>query len=310
MPEISNSMIIFNGKEISEKILLDLKEKIKEEKAAPKLAVISVGEDLASRLFIKNKKRAARRIGIKIIQYKFKEKSKEREIIQKIKGLNADLSVNGIIVQLPLPKGFTTEKIISAIEPKKDVDGFHKVNRRLLKKGTPYFFPVLPSAILVGLRRAKKSLKDPEGPRPLSIRKLTHGIESGAYGVGKKIIALVNSDIFGQTLKTFLKREEIKTSYFLRKRFLSSKIKSKLKSADIIITVCGCPHLIQGNMLKKGVILIDGGIAVLSGGRVVGDVDKKSVGGKASFLTPVPGGIGPLTIALLLKNVFYATKRS
>jgi len=298
LPEISNSMIIFNGKEISEKILLDLKEKIKEEKAAPKLAVISVGEDLASRLFIKNKKRAARRIGIKIIQYKFKEKSKEREIIQKIKGLNADLSVNGIVAQLPLPKGFNVEKIISAIEPKKDVDGFHKANRRLLKKGTPYFFPVLPSAILVGLRRAKKSLKDPEGE--LSV----------PYGAGKKIIALANSDIFGQTLKTFLKREEIKTSYFLRKRFLSSKIKSKLKSADIIITVCGCPHLIQGNMLKKGVILIDGGIAVLSGGRVVGDVDKKSVGGKASFLTPVPGGIGPLTIALLLKNVFYATKRS
>ena len=298
MPEISNSMIIFNGKEISEKILLDLKEKIKEEKAAPKLAVISVGEDLASRLFIKNKKRAAKKVGIKVIQYKFKEKSKEREIIQKIKGLNADLSVNGIVAQLPLPKGFNVEKIISAIEPKKDVDGFHKANRRLLKKGTPYFFPVLPSAILVGLRRAKKSLKDPEGE--LSV----------PYGAGKKIIALANSDIFGQTLKTFLKREEIKTSYFLRKRFLSSKIKSKLKSADIIITVCGCPHLIQGNMLKKGVILIDGGIAVLSGGRVVGDVDKKSVGGKASFLTPVPGGIGPLTIALLLKNVFYATKRS
>ena len=298
MPEISNSMIIFNGKEISEKILLDLKEKISKERIKPQLAVISVGEDPASKLFIKNKKRAAKKVGIKVIQYKFKEKSKEREIIQKIKGLNADLSVNGIIVQLPLPKGFTTEKIISAIEPKKDVDGFHKVNRRLLKKGTPYFFPVLPSAILVGLRRAKKSLKDPEGE--LSV----------PYGAGKKIIALANSDIFGQTLKTFLKREEIKTSYFLRKRFLSSKIKSKLKSADIIITVCGCPHLIQGNMLKKGVILIDGGIAVLSGGRVVGDVDKKSVGGKASFLTPVPGGIGPLTIALLLKNVFYATKRS
>ncbi len=262
-------MKIFNGKRIAEKILLDLKKRIKKERVKLKLAVISVGQDPASKLFIRNKKWAAKEVGIRVFHYKFKRSSKDEEIIQKIKKLNADSSVNGIIVQLPLPKGFNTNKIIKQVSPGKDVDGFGKMSA---------FSPVLPSAILIALKRSMKR------PR------------------GKKIIALVNSDIFGKTLKLFFKKEGIKISY-------SKDRKSpRMKSADIIITVLGAPKLIKGEMIKNGVVLIDGGITVTGKNKVVGDVSRKSVAQKASFLTSVPGGIGPLTVALLLKNVYLASK--
>jgi methylenetetrahydrofolate dehydrogenase (NADP+)/methenyltetrahydrofolate cyclohydrolase len=264
-------MRIFDGKKIAEKILLDLKKRIKTEKRKPKLAVISLGEDPASNLFIRNKKRAARKVGIKVSLYKFKKSAKEKKVIQKIKDLNKDPSVNGIIVQLPLPKGFNPGKIIGEINPQKDVDGFHKKT---------YFSSPLISAISIALKDSTKNLKN------------------------KKIIALVNSDIFGKALKNFFRRKKIKINYLLRKNFS----KFKIKTADIIISVCGAPSLIKGEMIKKGAILIDGGITVLKNKKVVGDLDRKSVEDKASFLTPVPGGIGPLTVALLLKNVYLAKK--
>jgi methylenetetrahydrofolate dehydrogenase (NADP+)/methenyltetrahydrofolate cyclohydrolase len=279
-------MKIFNGKKVAKKILLDLKRRLKKEKRKSKLAVISIGEDPASNLFIRNKKQAARKIGIRVNHYKFKKSTKEKEIIKKINDLNKDPSVNGIIVQLPLPKGFNTGKIIGEIHPQKDVDGFHKKT---------YFSSPLISAISIALKDSTKNFKNPKGKKV-------------SYGAGKKIIALVNSDIFGETLKNFLKRKKIKINYLLRKKIPLLKLRSRLKSSDIIITVCGCPNFIKGNMIKKGVILIDGGITVLKNKKVVGDVDRKSVEDKASFLTPVPGGIGPLTVALLLKNVYLAKK--
>ena len=278
-------MRIFNGKKAAEKILLDLKKKIEREKVKPKLAVILVGENKASKLYIKNKKQAAKKIGIKVIQYKFKKDARENNIIQKIKDLNNDRSINGIIVQLPLPEGFKTRKITETINPEKDVDGFHKVNRNLLKKGKPYFFPVLPLAILIALKRTVKDFQR------------------------RKILALVNSDALGQTLKTFLKREGIKINYLLRKKVSFLKIKKELKSADIIITVCGCPNLIKGDMIKNKAILIDAGISYSFNGRVKGDVDREGLKNKAAFLTPVPGGIGPLTVASLLKNVYLSAKK-
>lgn len=278
-------MKVFNGKKVADGILKEIKNNIHNDKFVPKLAIILVGKDKATKLYIKIKKQTAQRVGIIISQYNFKETVKEDEVIQKIIALNCDKSVNGIIVQLPLPKRFNSERIISVITPEKDVDGFHKVNRDLLKRGrSPHLSPVLPLAVLISLKAATK-----------------------AFG-GKKILALVNSDIFGQALKIFLKRKKVKINYFLKKNLSSMKLKSKLKSTDIIITVCGCPKLIKENMVKKKAILIDAGITLNSKGKVVGDVDRESVEGKVSFLTPVPGGIGPLTVALLLKNVYLAKK--
>ena len=267
-------MIIFNGKKIADKILSDLKKKTDRLKIKPKLAVILAGEDKSSELFIRNKKRAAKEVGIEVLLYKFKENVPEKEIIRKIKNLDNDKSVNGIIVQLPLPKGFSPEKIIGAVSPLKDVDGFGKRS----SFSSPFI-----SAVIVALKNSMKDIK------------------------GKKILALVNSDIFSNRLRFFLKKEGIKAEYIMRKNFSPNKINKN--KADIIITVLGAPNFIKGDMIEKGTILIDGGITVTGNKKTVGDVDRKSVSGKAAFLTPVPGGTGPLTVALLLKNVYLAANK-
>lgn len=264
-------MKIFNGKKKAERILSDLKKRIKKQGMKLKLAVISVGKDPASELFIRNKKIAAERIGIEVLHCKFNSKTKEREIIRQIEILNKDKEIKGIIVQLPLPSGLKAGKITGKISLHKDVDGF--------RKKTNFSSPLI-SVILIALRDSTKNLK------------------------AKKIIALVNSDFFGNVLESSLKKERIKINY------LKDRKSSKIKSADVIITVCGSPNFIKGDMIKKGVVLIDAGIVVLKNKKVVGDVDRKSVAGKASFLTPVPGGLGPLTVALLLKNVYYAAKHN
>jgi len=269
-------MKIFNGKKTAEKILSDLKRNIRKLRVKPTLATILVGEDRASKLYIKLKQRAAKKIGANLILYKFKSGAREDDIIGKIESLNKNKKIQGIIVQLPLPEGFNAKKITGKINPKKDVDGFQNKSD---------FLPVLPSAILIALREAVKSQRS------------------------KKILALVNSRIFGETLKRFLKKERIRVNYILRKELTHGKLKTKLNSADVIITACGIPNLIKNNMVKRGVVLIDAGITRLPGKKVLGDVDKKSVKDKASFLTPVPGGIGPLSVALLLKNTYLAVKK-
>ncbi len=258
-------MWIFNGKKIADETLSDLKKKIKKRGLKLKLAVISVDRDLASELFIRNKKRAAQKIGINLLHYKFKEKVREKEIIERIERLNSDSSVNGIIVQLPLPKNLNTSKIIGRISSQKDVDGF--------QKKTPFPSPLI-SAIRIALKSSTENLK------------------------GKKIVALVNSDFFGKALKLSLAKEKIKIDY------LKNRKSSEIRKADIVISVCGCPNLIKGDMIKRGVVLIDAGITLLKNKKVAGDVDRKSVEKKAGFLTPVPGGLGPLTVAFLFKNVY------
>lgn len=278
-------MVIFNGKKEAENILLDIKEKILEKKIQPVLNIIFVGEDSSSKLFIKNKKKAAKRIGIIVNCYKFKEDVLEDEIVKKIEEFNSDDLVDGIIVQLPLPKKLNTNLILSKVDPKKDVDGFHKINRDMISRGeNPYFNPPLPSAVLLALKASAKDFK------------------------GKKVLVVANTNIFGETVRNFLKKEGIKASFVLKKKNHFLDIGARLRAADVVVTVCGCVKQLKGEMIKEGAILIDGGIIVLSNGKVVGDVDKKSVLKKVSFLSPVPGGLGPLTVAFLLKNVYLAAK--
>ncbi|MFH1714489.1 MAG: bifunctional 5,10-methylenetetrahydrofolate dehydrogenase/5,10-methenyltetrahydrofolate cyclohydrolase [Candidatus Nealsonbacteria bacterium] len=263
-------MKIFNGKKEAEKIISRLGKKVKKLKNNPKLAVIWVGDNASSEIFIRNKKKTGREAGIKISVYRFKKTAKEEAIIQKIDKLNKDVSVNGIIVQLPLPKGFNPGKIIREIEKEKDIDGF--------SRGRNYFDPPLPKAIVVSLKKGEKSFK------------------------GKKIISLVNSDIFGKSLRDFLEKNKIKSEYLLNSNFK----KDKLKSADIIITVLGRPKTIKGDMIKRGAVLVDAGITVTREGKIVGDVDRKSVSEMARFLTPVPGGVGPLNVVFLLENLYLS----
>lgn len=282
-------MKIFNGKKAAQKILKELGEKIKEEKIKPMLAVILVGENEASKLYIKLKKDAAAKIGIEIKEFYFSEQEREEEIIRKIKQLNEDSQTHGIVVQLPLPAVFNAERILETISPQKDVDGFHKENRKMLEKNeAPYFLPVLPLAILTAIADAVKnnlaSLKD------------------------KNVLALVNSEIFGSVLKMVLEKEGVPLKYQAKNTCIVLGAEKEIYSSDVLISVCGCPNLIKGEMIKQDAILIDAGITRYFDGKVVGDVNRKSVENKAAFLTPVPGGIGPLTVALLLRNVYLATK--
>ncbi|MBU1102080.1 bifunctional 5,10-methylenetetrahydrofolate dehydrogenase/5,10-methenyltetrahydrofolate cyclohydrolase [Patescibacteria group bacterium] len=282
-------MKLFDGKKAARKILKDLAADIKKDKIRPALAVVLVGENEASKLYVKLKKEAAVKIGVEIKEFYFGDQAKEEEIIDRIEKLNEDEKVHGIIVQLPLPAVFNTERILEIISPQKDVDGFHKENRRLLEKGeTPHFLPVLPLAILTAIADAvKKNL---------------------ASLKNKNILALVNSEIFGSILKLVLEKEGAPLKYQVRNTCIVLGIEKEIQAADILITVCGCPNLIKGEMIKSGVILIDGGVTRYHDGKVVGDVNRKDVKSKAAFLTPVPGGIGPLTVALLLRNVFLAAK--
>lgn len=280
-------MKIFNGKKVANKILEELKEDIKSLRLRPSLAVVFVGESEESKLYISLKKKAAEKIGIEVKIYQFSGQTKEEEVINKIKSLNEDENTSGIIVQLPLPATLSIDKIIGAIDPIKDVDGFHEINRKLLEKGEPRLMPILPMAILLALRNALK--KDLEK---------------------KKILALVHSKIFGQTLKMVLEKEGANIDYLVRNTCIVLGIEKELKSADVLISVCGCPRIIKAESIKDNAILIDGGITRYHDGKVVGDIDRESVKGKASFLTPVPGGIGPLTVALLLRNVYLAAKNN
>ncbi len=279
-------MKLFNGKVVANKILKELKEAIAKEKKSPKLAVILVGDDEASRLYVKLKKDAGKKVGIEVAEHKFSGQDREDEIISYIERLNNDSDVDGIIVQLPLPAVLNTDKIIGAVDPAKDVDGFHRANRKLLEKGKENFSPVLPLVILTALSAAFKN-----------------------KFADKKILALVNSEMLGQTLKIILEREGASVDCLARNTCVIFGVEKEMKMADAIISVCGCPNMIKRESIKEGAILIDAGITRYHDGRVIGDIDQKSVAGKAAFLTPVPGGLGPLTVALLLRNVYLAAKK-
>ncbi len=280
-------MKIFNGKAAANKILKELAANIKKEKLRPGLAVILVGGNEASKLYMSFKKIASQKIRIDFFDFYFSASANERDVIFKIKELNDDEKISGIIVQLPLPAVFDTDKIISAIDPAKDVDGFHKENIRQFEKGEIKLAPVLPSAILLAIKDAKCQVP---------CKKVSDAL------------ALVNSDFFGKSLKIVLEKEGGKLDYIVRNVCVIKGAEYDIKSADILISACGCPNFIKADMIKEGAVLIDAGITRYSDGKVLGDFDRESVAKKAAYLTPVPGGIGPLTVALLLRNVYLASK--
>jgi len=251
-------MKIIDGKKIADSILARLKKEIERRRINPCLAVILVGDNPSSVLYIKAKEKAAEKIGVRIKKFFLPANSSENEILEVIKKLNNNLEINGILVQMPLPKGISPDRIIKEISPEKDVDGL------LPKSGfdSPFIL-----SIWEALQATKENLEN------------------------KKIIALVNSEIFGERLGMFFK-----------KKGLNLKTEARSREADVLITALGQPGVIKGDMVKQGVILIDGGISRVDG-RTAGDIDEESVKQKAKWLSPVPGGLGPLTVAFLLKNL-------
>lgn len=269
-------MKLLKGKKIADAILKKIKEEIKKSSLQPALAVVLVGNNPASNLYVSLKKKAAEKIGINFQLFQFSSKVKETEVIQKIRKLNADKKISGIIVQLPLPKNLNTQRIMDAIDSRKDVDGFSAKNTSRLQ-------PVFPQAIMEIL--SASFLKVP-------------------FRKEAKAVVIANSKKFGEVMVNTLRQKKIAGIYILSNR-LKKNIK-KVQNADIIISAVGKPGLITDRMIKKGVVIVDGGITK-KGKKVLGDVDFESVRNKAAFLTPVPGGVGPVTIACLLRNTYMAS---
>ena len=272
-------MKLLYGKSVAEKILSRLKRDISKRAAKPGLAVILVGNDKASHLYVSLKEKTAAEIGINFFRHDLLEDVSEDELISIINDLNADKKVHGIIVQLPLPEKFDTEKIISAINPTKDADGFHIKNTQIFLEGKEGVWPVFPRAIMRLIESAEKDLSE------------------------KKALVISNSHEFGSIMCASLKKYGLISKYILAGE-MSSHL-GEIKDADVLVSAVGSPGLLRGEMIKEGAIVIDGGIKKLAE-RVLGDVDLGSIREKNGYITPVPGGVGPVTIACLLENVYQA----
>lgn len=270
---------ILDGKKIAAEIRAEIKNEISKLGITPGLAVILVGADPASHLYVGLKEKTAAEAGIHFEKYLFFATEPEEKIIAKIEELNTRPDVHGILVQLPLPYGYDESKIVSAINPKKDADGFHPENIAKLLSGEPEIVPPVIGGIL----------------------KL---IEStGAEINNKKITILANSEIFTEPLEKLLDGNQLVTAV------MPENPAAYTCDADIIITALGRPKIITADVIKSGAILIDVGTTRLEDGTTVGDVNFASAIQKAGWITPVPGGVGPMTVAMLLKTVLYLAKQ-
>lgn len=277
---------IIDGKSIAKRIRGEVAggvEKLKNEKGiTPKLCVVLVGEDPASQIYVRNKEKACAEAGIASETRRIPASIKEKELIDLIKALNKDASVHGILVQLPLPKGLDAIRVLNEISPDKDVDGLHPLNMgKLLKGEDPLFVPCTPQGILELI------------------------LSTGTEIKGKEAVVVGRSNIVGKPVSLMLlQRHATVTICHSRTRDLGEET----RRADILVATVGSPRIIHGDMVKGGAVVIDVGMNRLEG-KLVGDVDFEAARGKAAFITPVPGGVGPMTIAMLLKNTLLAAQR-
>ena len=272
------------GKEVSDRIKNEMKEQVKELKARginPGLAVILVGEDPASKVYVSNKKKACEYIGINSFEYKLPEETTEGELIELIKKLNNDNAVSGILCQLPVPKHINEEAIINAIDPKKDVDAFHPINVGKIMTGNYDFVPCTPAGVMELIK------------------------ESGIDVCGKECVVVGRSNIVGKPMSMLLLHQN-GTVTVCHSR--TKDLKEKTKSADILVAAVGIANFITGDMIKEGAVVIDVGINRIAPKTLVGDVDFETAKEVAGAITPVPGGVGPMTIAMLMKNTLKAAE--
>ncbi len=286
-------MIIIDGKKIAQDIRNELKTDIEKLKTSgkdiPGLVAILVGENPASQIYVKNKAKACEEIGMKAKTEKYPADMKEGELLSLIESYNNNREYHGILVQLPLPGHINEDKVIEAVSPKKDVDGFHPISVGNLVIGKPAFRSCTPAGI-----------------QELLIR---YNIETK----GKHVVVLGRSNIVGKPIANILlQKKEFANSIVTVCHSAAPDVSYYIKQADILIAAIGSANFVKDNMVKEGVVVIDVGInrvedkSAKKGYRVVGDVDFNEVSKKASFITPVPGGVGPMTIAMLLKNTYEA----
>lgn len=269
---------IIDGKKISGQIKDELKEQVVAYKAQGKeicLAVIQVGEDPASCVYVRNKKKACEYIGIKSLSYELPEETTETKLLSLVEELNARADVNGILVQLPLPKQINEEKVLNAISPLKDVDGFHPMNVGSLCIGKRGFVSCTPAGVIQLLKRSGISIS------------------------GKECVVVGRSNIVGKPMALLLLQEN-GTVTVAHSR--TEDLKAVTRRADILVVAVGKPRMITEDYVKEGAVVIDVGIHRDENNKLCGDVDYASVAPHCSAITPVPGGVGPMTIAMLMKN--------
>jgi methylenetetrahydrofolate dehydrogenase (NADP+)/methenyltetrahydrofolate cyclohydrolase len=286
-------MTIIDGKKIAQDIRNELKSDIEKLKTSgkniPGLVAILVGENPASEIYVKSKAKACEEIGMKAKTERYPADMKEGELLSLIDSYNKNREYHGILVQLPLPNQIDEDKVIEAVSPQKDVDGFHPISVGNLVIGKPAFRSCTPAGI-----------------QELLIR---YNIETK----GKHVVVLGRSNIVGKPIANILlQKKEFANSIVTVCHSAAPDVSYYTKQADILIAAIGSANFVKGNMVKEGVVVIDVGInrvedkSAKKGYRVVGDVDFNEVSKKASFITPVPGGVGPMTIAMLLKNTYEA----
>ncbi len=275
---------IIDGKQISQQIKDELKEEVKKLKAEGRnccLAVIQVGNDPASSVYVGNKKKACAYIGIESRAYELPEETTEEELLSLIEDLNQDSGVHGILCQLPLPAHIREEKVIDAISPEKDVDGFHPQNVGALVIGRKGFVSCTPAGIIELLKR------------------------SGIEIEGKRCVMIGRSNIVGKPMALLMLRENATVTVCHSR---TRNLKEICKEADILIAAIGKPQQITGEYIKEGTVVIDVGIHRNADNKLCGDVAFAEAEPLASAITPVPGGVGPMTIAMLMKNCVEAMK--
>ena len=279
-------MILIDGKKTAAELREDLKKEVSELKKKynkiPGLTVILIGELTPSKIYVKNKEKSANEVGLKSEVIRYSNDVDEKTILKKIQELNKDKNVSGILVQLPLPKHIDKRKVIEAILPSKDVDGFHPMNVGNLSSGYESSIPCTPLGCYLLIKKIEPNLN------------------------GKKAVIVGRSNLNGKPMTQLLLKENCTVTITHSK---TKNLKSECLMADIIVAAVGIPELVKGDWVKKDAIVIDVGINKTEKG-IVGDVAFEEVSKVARALTPVPGGVGPMTIACLLKNTIECFKRS
>jgi len=274
--------------QINEELCLEVKQ-LKTKGIEPCLAVVLVGEDPASEVYVRNKKRTSEEIGMRSIGHNLPDTTTQRELETLIQSLNADPAVHGILCQFPLPEGLDEKKVIQTIAPEKDVDGLHPLNAGLIAMGIPKFISCTPYGVLQMLKR------------------------SGISTSGKNVVVLGRSNLVGRPIATLLSSKGWDATVTVC-HSRTSDLAEVASQADILIAAIGIPEFVKANMVKPGAVVIDVGINRIDdpnkakGTRLVGDVAFEEVAAKSSFITPVPGGVGPMTIAMLMVNTVNAAR--
>ena len=276
---------IIDGKELAKKVRLELKDEVeklkKDENIHPKLAVIMVGSDPASQIYVRNKSKACDEIGIEFEEFLLDENTTQKELLDLIDKLNENEKVNGILLQSPIPKNLDINEAFRRISPEKDVDGFNPVNVGKLTLGQKGFVSCTPFGVIKMLEEYNIDIKR------------------------KNAVVLGRSNIVGKPMSQCLLNKNATVTICHSK---TKNINEITKNADIIVAAIGKKEFVKGDMVKEGAVVIDVGINRGEDGKLKGDVDFEEVSKKASYITPVPGGVGPMTIAMLMTNVVKAAK--